>query len=399
MKTQMLIGLGWLASISIGAAAEPGEWQYSGFASVDTRTFWEQERFAGQLDGTSASLVLQPEIYWRSDDGRQRVSVVAFGRHDADDDEREHADIREAYWGYESDHWDLRAGVAKVFWGVTESRHLVDVINQTDLVEDIDQEAKLGQAMLNVNWRLDFGRLELYYLPMFRERTFPGAVGRLRSPLPVDTGLTEYEHPEGDRHDDIAVRFSHYVGDVDFGIYAFDGTSREPAFVPAPDGSRLLPIYEQMQQVGIDVQYTRDAWLWKLEAIRRNTRSDTFAAFVGGFEYTLFGIGGHSADLGIISEYLYDDRGADAPPTPFDDDVFIGARLAFNDASDTSVLVGAVVDTLTHERFVNLEAERRFGANLVAELRLRAISNAKPASALYPLGQDDYLELKLSWFY
>ena len=44
----------------------------------------------------------------------------------------------------------LLVGAAKVFWGTAESRHLVDIINQTDAVEDIDEEDKLGQPMVKV---------------------------------------------------------------------------------------------------------------------------------------------------------------------------------------------------------------------------------------------------------
>ena len=87
-----------------------------------------------------------------------RISIVGFARADSQDDERSHADLREAYWGYESDDWDVIIGVNKVFWGVTESRHLVDVINQTDLVEDIDQEDKLGQPMINIATQRNWGQ-------------------------------------------------------------------------------------------------------------------------------------------------------------------------------------------------------------------------------------------------
>ncbi len=387
------------AAASFEAVADTGGWEYAGFVGVESRTFWEDKRFAVQHDGGVASLTLQPEIYWRSGDGRQRASLVAFGRLDADDDERSHGDLREAYWGYEADSWDLRAGIATVFWGVAESRHLVDVVNQTDLVEDIDMEAKLGQPMLNLNVQRGFGRFELYYLPVFRERTFPGSEGRLRVPVPIDVDGARYESPHADRSDDFALRFSHYVGDVDFGLYVFDGTSREPRFEVDGAGERLLPVYDQMTQVGLDVQYTRDAWLWKLEAIHRRTQHATFDAAVGGFEYTFFGVADRAADLGVLVEYLYDDRGADAPPTPFEDDVFLGARLAFNDASDTSVLAGAVIDATTRERFVNIEAERRVGENVVAELRLRAFSSAAPGDRLYAFASDDYVELRLDWFY
>ena len=85
------------------------------------------------------------------------------------------------------DESELRVGLRKVFWGVTESQHLVDIINQTDLVESLDGEEKLGQPMINYALINDWGTLDLYLLPYFRERTFSGINGRLRSSLYVDT--------------------------------------------------------------------------------------------------------------------------------------------------------------------------------------------------------------------
>lgn len=383
--------------------ASAGEWDITGFVGMDSQAFWQDSRFDTQSDGINASLFVQPELYWQSDDGRQRVSLVGFGRIDGHDDERTHADLREAYWGFEGDGYDLNVGINKVFWGVTESRHLVDVINQTDLVEDIDQEDKLGQPMLNLNLDRDFGRFELFVLPGFRERTFPGPDGRFRTPLPVDTDQPIYTSSEGDEHIDLALRYSHYFGNFDVGVYLFDGTSREPGFIAAPEGDRLLPIYEPMTQVGLELQFTRDAWLWKFEGIHRDASSDAFFAAVGGFEYSVYGIAGSDADLGLLLEYLYDGRDssadASAPPTVFDNDLFVGTRLALNDASDTSVLAGATVDLDSGEMFINVEAERRFGDRLSAELRLRAFLDAKPGDVLYFLEQDDYLQLRLSWYY
>jgi hypothetical protein len=381
------------------ASAQADEWEVTGSTGLSSRTFFEDERFDGQKTGLGSSLHLQPELYWRSDDDRQRVSIVAFGRYDSLDDERSHVDLREASWGYEGDGWDVSAGFGKIFWGVTESRHLVDIINQTDLVEDLDQEDKLGQPMLNVNLQRDYGRFELYLMPWFRERTFPSVAGRFRPALPVDTDNPIYESADKDRHNDVALRYSHYFGDVDIGAYVFDGTSREPAFMVAEDGMRLLPVYEQITQIGVDLQYTRDSWLWKFEGIRRETTRDRTYAAVGGLEYTFYGLGGNSADIGILFEYLYDDRDEHAPPTAFDNDVFLGARLALNDVSDTSLLAGVVIDAGSSETFFNLEAERRFGDNFTVDLRLRAFSNSEPGEILYDFEQDDYLQLSVSWFY
>ena len=169
-----------------------------------------------------------------------------------------------------------------------------------------------------------------------------------------------YESSSEESHVDLALRYSHYIGDIDIGLHAFKGTSREPRFVPVADGQSLLPVYDQIYQFGVDVQYTTDAWLWKLEAIARDGYSDTFAAAVGGFEYSFYQVSDSSADIGLLLEYQYDGRDEFEPVTINDNDVFVAARLAFNDIQDTAVLAGFSYDTDTGETFVNIEAERRF---------------------------------------
>ena len=398
MKSTIKIAFILLAILTANQSVA-GEWDFTGFLGLDTRAFWLDGRYPDQESGLNTSIMVQPEAYWQSNEGSHRISIVGFARGDFQDDERTHADLREAYWGYESDNWDVIAGVNKVFWGVTESRHLVNVINQSDLVEDIDQEDKLGQPMINLNLQRDYGRFELYVLPWFRERTFPGPDGRFRTPLPVDGDHAIYESSAGQNHVDFALRYSHYFGDVDIGAHVFEGTSREPRFTIAHEGDRLIPIYDQMTQVGVDIQYTRDAWLWKFEGIARDTRSDSFLAAVAGFEYTYYGVRDSAADIGLLFEVLYDGRNLDSPPTAFDNDVFVGTRFALNDASDTSILAGFVVDIDTQETFFNLEAERRFSDHISAEFRLRTFGNSDPNGALYAIERDDYVQLRLNWYY
>ena len=93
------------------------------------------------------------------------------------DSERTHFDIRELFGLWVFERWELGVGIRKVFWGVTESQHLVDIINQTDLVDSIDGEEKLGQPMVNVSIPHEWGTVDLFILPYFRERTFPGRDG------------------------------------------------------------------------------------------------------------------------------------------------------------------------------------------------------------------------------
>ncbi len=106
----------------------------------------------------------------------------------------------------------MRVGFRKVFWGVTESEHLVDIVNQTDLVEDLDMEEKLGQPMVNLALIRDWGTIDLFVLPGFRERTFSGPQGRFRFNPPLDVGDSQFEKHGVERQMAYAMRWSKVHG-------------------------------------------------------------------------------------------------------------------------------------------------------------------------------------------
>jgi hypothetical protein len=382
-----------------GLPALAGESELSGSVALELRGFVDDPAYPGQLADGQASLLLEPEWSWEGDQGRHQLVFAPFFRFDGEDDERTHFDLREGYWRFVWSDWEVLAGVNRVFWGVTESRHLVDVINQTDAVEDVDEEDRLGQPMVQLALQRGWGRLEGFALLGFRERTFPGTDGRLRTPLPVDQDAALYESGAGDERIDGALRYSHFFGDWDVGVHAFHGTGREPTFLPSADGRRLVPLYETIWQLGVDVQYTREAWLWKLEAIGREGQGDTFGASVAGFEYTFYQVRDSAADVGLLVEYLHDGRDSTAPPTAFDDDVFVGSRLAFNDTQDTQILAGAIVDLDHQSTAAFVEAERRIGSSYKIELETRWFVNLDPADTLAVFEEDSFVTLRLSRYF
>ena len=207
------------------------------------------------------------------DAGGRSLTLAPFLRYDSTDPRRTHADLREAYlllFGeFGEGEWELRAGVARVFWGVAESQHLVDIVNQVDLVEHPGGKAKLGQPMVHLTWSASWGALELFGLPFHRARTFPGRSGRLRLPLLVDEEFVEYESGAGERNLDLAARYSHSFRSLDFGMSCFQGTSREPSLEIDPGREALVQSYAQIRQFGIDAQLTAGSWLFKLEGIHR----------------------------------------------------------------------------------------------------------------------------------
>ena len=374
--------------------------ELSGDVALETRGFFQSPRLAEQADA-NVSLALNPELYWAWNDGADSVLFVPFARLDQNDTRRSHADIRELTYVRAARSWELRVGVRRVFWGVAESNHLVDIINQTDLIENPDTEDKFGQPMVNLALKKAWGTIDFFVLTGFRERSFAGREGRLQLLLPVDVDHPRYSSPAGNKHIDYALRYAHSWGLFDIGLAHFWGTSREPRLTRALRSNgrpELRPNYDIIHQSSLDLQATIGSCAFKLEALRRTGQGDPFAAAVGGFEFTLVGLFGSAFDLGLLSEYHYDERG-DRAITPFNHDVFVGSRLAANDAADTQLLSGVVVDVKNGGQFINLEGSRRFGEHWRLELELRLLLDIAPSDVFYGLHRDDYVQVELARFF
>ena len=373
--------------------------EMSGSVSLEQLAF-NQNASASQSEGY-ASVALKPEIYVDWDGGDQSFTFVPFYRYDEGDSQRTHFDIRELTWQKVSQKWELRIGFRQVFWGVTESAHMVDIINQTDLVENPDGEDKLGQPMINMAWIEDWGTLDFFLLTGFRERTFPGSQGRLRTPFPVDEDLATYQSGAEEKRVDWAVRYSRSLGPMDFGFSHFQGTSREPLLRPQQFGGEtiLSPFYPVIDQSGLDLQATLGGWLLKYESIYRQDFGDRdYLSLAGGFEYTFGNLGGRGTDVGVLTEYLYDQRSEQAT-TPLEDDIFIGTRIAFNDPQSTEILAGFAWDLDDEGNFISVEAERRIGNAWKLSLELRNFSNTQPRDPLYVFRNDDHLRLELARYF
>jgi hypothetical protein len=402
MRT-LLPSLLFVSGVAVSAptkVAQLSDWRQNLSADYNLtlqQRYYPQTGAQGQTSAHS-SAALSAEWVWLSDDRVHQLAFEPFLRWDQRDDERNLVDLRQAYWQYAGDGYDIKAGVDIVFWGVTESQHLVDVINQTDLVASVDGEAKLGQPMLNWNLYGDGGTLALYLLPYFRERTLPGAEGRLRLPLLFASDDPLYESAQAENNLDVALRWSRQFDALDLGLSYFTGNNREPEFQATAQG-QLRPQYLQMQQLGLDAQLITGSWLWKLESIYRKTRQQDFIAATAGFEYTQVGLFGSNWDLGWIAEYQYDSRDEQAP-VPGQHDLFIGARFAANDVAGSEILLGLVQD-LDHSdsQSGKLEASKRLSNGLRLRLDAWFFRSQQPAEPLYFIRRDDYVQLSLDYYF
>jgi len=421
MNRKLLIATALLSATGVQAA----DFEISGYVGFEWREHFEEGQYNtanNEQADRQLGLTAEPEMVWSLVDGEHTIVFKPYARIDSEDDERSHGDIRELSWMTYGDDWELTAGLSKVYWGVAESQHLVDIINQTDFVEAPDGEDKLGQPMVKLSLIRDWGTVDSFILPGFRERTFPGEEGRFRTALPIDIDNAQYQAGEEDAHVDYAVRWSHTIEDYDLGLSWFNGTSRDPLFKPVTNNvgvpTGLSPFYAQINQLGLDLQATLDSWLWKFEAIYRSyddsvknsfdqlgqlTQSDfgveDYTAATGGAEYTFYGPFETVWDWGVLAEYQYDSR-EDVAIAIGQNDLFVGSRIAFNDVASSEVLAGISqdLDSAGTQSFV-IEMATRLNEGLKFNVDVFLPMSDDDENLSYQFKRDDYVQVSLNYYY
>ncbi len=205
----------------------------------------------------------------------------------------------------------------------------------------------------------------------------------------------------------------------------------EDSVTITPVNPHLVPAYDQMEQTGLELQYLTEGWFLKLEAIHYSSKVQSYTAVATGFEYTWGAVFRSALDVSLIGEYLYDDRGSLSPNSPqgrairkfisgedftvaeardlqdikpqsfspFQDDIFIGSRIAFNDVQSTQILAGVILDRESDAWLGSIEASRRLGENWKLSVELRTFEDIEITDPLYSVSQDSLLQLELTRYF
>lgn len=372
--------------------------EFSGELKLENRIFFERGKYGNERQD-DVSIALKPEYSHSWNQDRKVITFIPYFRQNNLDEQKNLVDIRELSYVESRGNWEIRAGISKVFWGVVESQHLVDVVNQVDFVAGPDNETKMGQLMFNPTYISKYGNFSYFLLPGFRERTFSGEDGRLRFPLPVDVDNAEYSDSQKENHIDHAIRWSHYYQNFDLAVSYFKGTDREAQFKLNNSSDELNPFYIQTEQVGFELQYLYMDWIFKSEIIQKDSEFvDLYTAVVAGFEYTFSNVFG-GKDIGFIYEYLYDDRFENST-TGLYNSSFLGSRIAFNDTESSELLVGGFFNNeygkLTTFR---VEGSTRLNNSMKVSIEANIIDTPLKKSTLHQLRKEDYFQMNFSFYF
>lgn len=385
-----------LASMTFSSHASEGEW--AGSISVNSRIFAEHgEMTEQQKHSTNFSLNLS--YYQDFQQGDARLVFDGFARVDQHDSSANLLDVKELYWWQYANGFEISAGFKQVFWGVTETVHLVDVINQTDTIGNLNGEQKLGQPMVNVLMERDWGTLQVFALLGFQERQFSSTRSRLTSPIPVEESLANYQSTANQKRIDWALRYSHVVSEWDIGISYFNGIDRNPILMPKltdQSSLSLAPYYQTIDQLGIDVQGTFAAWLLKFETIvGKVVEGSGYFASVTGLEYSFYSIAESAIDIGLIIEHQFDDRENKLN----NNDLAIGARVAFNNSQSSELLVALTQDLDNQSQFFTIEASHRINDLWFIETQAAIFSNNANHDASAIFANEDHIRIELKRFF
>lgn len=338
-----------------------------------------------------------------------KFNVKGIFRYDGMDSARTHPDIRELSLNGSVDDgsdypWNFVAGVDKVFWGTLESNHLVDIVNSTDVVENLDKSEKLGQPMFLLSKGSRFGNWDFLVLPYFRVPTASSSYGRLRPPIPFTEMPVRFDQSQEAYYPSWAIRWSKRSSIADGGIYYFKGINREPrvtqdnAAITSTNAIGLVANYDLIQRLGVDANLLVGDFIFKGEFIRQFSKYQTYTASACGFEYPFSGIFGRDWDLTTILEYSTDSRGYNSG-TILQNDLFYGLRLSLNDIQSTQFKVGLLVDQEDWSKSLHFDASRRITDSMLLKLESQYFWYIDPNNALYPVSQDTYVQLSLTYYF
>ncbi|HIO90718.1 MAG TPA: hypothetical protein EYG69_02990 [Campylobacterales bacterium] len=314
---------------------------------------------------TTASLELEKEVT----NGKVFVKIEALS--DSDDTNREYVMINELYYKYFGDSYEITIGKSIKFWGALELFNPADIFNAKNILDDVtDKDKKLGAWNITYSkffenddefsaiMKLDneaqnfvYQKSPLNTLPLAYNKDFESEKNRHRP--------TYYLKYSGSR-DDFAKRDFSFI--VQSGYDSYRDTIQS-----------LGKIKQYLYQVDKFITYhtiVKDSTIYKLEYsytdVKNYTKIDDYSEYGVGVEHTLYGLW-EKKDLGLIVEYYKNN--INATNIVYQDDLFAGVRVEFNDADSSDIVAGVIRDFDSDKNGYSLEYNTRIKDKFKTKIR------------------------------
>ena len=326
---------------------------------------------------------------------------------DSQEEERDYLRANEAYLQYDFVEQDLRitGGREVVFWGALEVYNPVDVINIQNLSRDPFEVFKIGSYLLSLSKYFESSGIELLATLYEQDQSFPGR----ESPYYIFPPFLTYDEnlitEESRTRPTVYLKYSgssDTVYPLDYALVISNGYDHQRFITLVGDGILRQNAYIASKFLTFDTLVV-NATLLKLEASYTDVKDVQFISDyyqVGaGIEHTLEQIY-RGWDIGLISEYyLYKTTDKDKFDDlrlfqSFQNDLFLGFRLTFNDVASSEIVGGGIFD-LEYDGEFNTRVFDRF--TISADIR-KIVPNTEGIPTVYEL-IGDHLRISLNVTY
>jgi len=327
------------------------------------------------------------------------------------DNNRTFLRINEFYTQYEGEDFKVLFGKNILFWGALEAYNIVDTFNIQDTRNDSLTTDKIGAYNLTYSHYFEDSELSVIF-KIHEQKNKMANESYIYSIL--NENISYKNDLESKSSLDRPSLYLTYNGST-YG----DDYSLDYAFIyeNGYDSQRYITINDnQFVQhaylVNKFLTYNTlvfDSTLYKLEALYTNITEDkNISDYIHvslGVEHTLDALD-NGNEIGLIAEYYYyktfeneklDDLSL---AQNFQNDLFLGIRYSFNDADDSNIVGGVILDTQYDEQSYYVEYETRIFDIAKVKLDYRYIEPSNTYNTVYSqLGRHQRIALNISYHF
>ena len=391
-----------------------GDFEYKGYVGADAQAYLTKPD--GKHPG-NFTLQQQLELKYTRGDFEAAVNVYAQeDSYDLTDEKNDRTFIRldELYGKYYFENDMVFGGRNIRFWGALEVNNIVDTFNTKDFRTDGLDPQK--QGAWNASYTHYFENSELSLIAKFyEEKQQMGAYPYVYYFFPEKFGPLDVSYNPNRKSSESLYRPTLYLSysgstesdyPIDYALIIQHGYDSQRAFNAVVDLASLSTEFvEEVYLVNKFMTYDTmvvGSTLFKVEALATDVIDDNVSSsgkivadyyqFGLGVEHTLTSFVG-DADLGLLAEYYYYNTfdHSDKIATDlnlfqvFQNDLFVGFRYTFNDAADSSIIAGAIIDMDYQEQSYSFKYETRLFDVLSLKADYAYINPSKDTLTAYHL--------------
>lgn len=301
----------------------------------------------------------------------QKIVAKVKAIYDTNDNKRRYFDINDLYFQHDFKNYSFLIGKSTRFWGAMEFYNQSDTFNTKDLLDNpFDYESKVGAW--NIAYTRFFDNSEFSIIAKLHEEKQRMQESRsIYNFLPYS--YNEKLDTDSDDVPTIYLKYSSSIDEhqIDYSVIYQNGYDEQRYLVPNLSKDNNISSMQQHAYtvdkfMGFGTMVQGDT-LYKTELAYTSSHDNKVADYAQGsigLEHTLYGVY-DKMDVGIIAEYYkyksFQNRRHNAKDFGklFDDDLALGARLAFNDMDSSEVLVGLDVDRHNKEKVLFVDYDTR----------------------------------------